>query len=110
MQGAGSFHRFTESAGAPVSFPLRRRLQFLHDLIDRERRRVLPRWELLVGVQIGRGLRHGRKVFRFRRWLDEEDGVALHKALTESEEDMKAGRLVDAEVILRELRSTAPVC
>lgn len=38
-------------------------------------------------------------------WLDAEDRAALHKALRESEEDVRAGRLVDAEVILRELRS-----
>jgi hypothetical protein len=34
-------------------------------------------------------------------WLDE----ASHAALLESEEDVKAGRLVDADEILRELRS-----
>jgi len=38
-------------------------------------------------------------------WLDEDDRAALHKALTDSDEDIKAGRLVDADVILRELRS-----
>ena len=38
-------------------------------------------------------------------WLDEDDRAALHKALKDSEEDIKAGRLVDADVILRELRS-----
>jgi len=38
-------------------------------------------------------------------WLDEEDRAALHKALGDSEEDVKAGRLVDADAILRELRS-----
>jgi hypothetical protein len=38
-------------------------------------------------------------------WLDEEDRAALHKALSDSEEDVKAGRLVDADAILRELRS-----
>lgn len=38
-------------------------------------------------------------------WLDEHDRAALHKALLESEEDVKAGRLVDADVVLRELRS-----
>jgi len=38
-------------------------------------------------------------------WLDEEDRAALHKALLDSEDDVKAGRLFDAEVILRELRS-----
>ena len=38
-------------------------------------------------------------------WLDEEDRAALHRALKDSDEDIKAGRLVDADVILRELRS-----
>lgn len=38
-------------------------------------------------------------------WLDEQDRAALHKALGESEEDVKAGRLIDAETVLRELRS-----
>jgi hypothetical protein len=38
-------------------------------------------------------------------WLDEEDRAALHKALLESEEDVKAGRLIDADRVLRELRS-----
>jgi hypothetical protein len=38
-------------------------------------------------------------------WLDEEDRAALHKALSDSEEDVKAGRLVDADALLRELRS-----
>src|SRR5262249_54975981 len=38
-------------------------------------------------------------------WLDDEDRAALHKALLDSEDDMKAGRLVDANAILRELRS-----
>ena len=38
-------------------------------------------------------------------WLDETSRAALHKALLDSEADMKAGRLVDADVILRELRS-----
>ena len=38
-------------------------------------------------------------------WLDEGDRAALHKALRDSEEDVKAGRLVDAETVLRELRS-----
>jgi hypothetical protein len=38
-------------------------------------------------------------------WLDEDDRAALHKALLDSEDDVKAGRLVDADVILRELRS-----
>lgn len=38
-------------------------------------------------------------------WLDDESRAALHRALLDSEEDVKAGRLVDADVILRELRS-----
>lgn len=38
-------------------------------------------------------------------WLDEEDRAALHRALKDSDEDMKSGRLVDADAILRELRS-----
>jgi len=38
-------------------------------------------------------------------WLDEEDRAALQRALKDSDEDIKAGRLVDADVILRELRS-----
>lgn len=37
-------------------------------------------------------------------WLDEESRAALHKALRDSEEDLKAGRLVDADTVLRELR------
>ena len=38
-------------------------------------------------------------------WLNEEDRAALHKALRDSEEDVRAGRLVDADTVLRELRS-----
>ena len=38
-------------------------------------------------------------------WLDDEDGAALRKALLNSEEDVKAGRLIDADAVLRELRS-----
>jgi len=38
-------------------------------------------------------------------WLDEEDRAVLHQALKDSDEDVKAGRLVAADVILRELRS-----
>ena len=34
-------------------------------------------------------------------WLDEADRAALHKALRDSEEDVNAGRLVDADVVLR---------
>jgi hypothetical protein len=38
-------------------------------------------------------------------WVDENDRAALHQALKDSDEDVKSGRLVDADVILRELRS-----
>ncbi len=38
-------------------------------------------------------------------WLDEADRAALHDALRDSGADVAAGRLVDAEEILRELRS-----
>ena len=38
-------------------------------------------------------------------WLDDDDRAALHRALDDSELDVKAGRLVDAEVVLRQLRS-----
>jgi hypothetical protein len=38
-------------------------------------------------------------------WLDEADRSALHQALKDSEEDVKVGRLVDADVVLRQLRS-----
>ena len=38
-------------------------------------------------------------------WLGDEDRAALHQALCESDDDVKTGRLVDAETILRELRS-----
>jgi hypothetical protein len=38
-------------------------------------------------------------------WLDEDGRAALHQALEDSDEDVKAGRLVAADVILRELRS-----
>ena len=38
-------------------------------------------------------------------WLDEDSRAALHRALLESEEDVKAGRLIDADVVLRQLRS-----
>jgi hypothetical protein len=38
-------------------------------------------------------------------WLDDDDRAALHRALSDSDEDVKAGRIVDAEVILRRLRS-----
>ena len=38
-------------------------------------------------------------------WLDEADRAALHKALRDSDADVAANRLVDADEILRELRS-----
>ena len=38
-------------------------------------------------------------------WLDERDRAALHKALRDSDVDVTSGRLIDAEEILRELRS-----
>ena len=38
-------------------------------------------------------------------WLDDEDRAALHRALSDSDEDVKSGRLVDADVVLRQLRS-----
>lgn len=38
-------------------------------------------------------------------WLDAEDRAALHRALLASQEDVEAGRLVDAEEVLRELRT-----
>lgn len=39
-------------------------------------------------------------------WLDEADRAALHAALRESDVDVAAGRLVDADPILRSLRSS----
>ena len=38
-------------------------------------------------------------------WLDEAGRAALHKALRESDADVAAGRLIDADEILKELRS-----
>jgi hypothetical protein len=38
-------------------------------------------------------------------WLDEAERSALHQALRESDVDVAQDRLVDAEEILRELRS-----
>ena len=38
-------------------------------------------------------------------WLDETDRAALHQALRDSDADVAAGRLVDAEEILKKLRS-----
>lgn len=37
-------------------------------------------------------------------WLDDGDRAALHGALEQSEEDVKAGRLVDAGEVLKGLR------
>ena len=39
-------------------------------------------------------------------WLDEADRAALDAALDESDADVAAGRLVDADEILHELEST----
>jgi len=36
-------------------------------------------------------------------WLDSEDRAALHRALLASQDDVEAGRLIDAEEVLREL-------
>lgn len=38
-------------------------------------------------------------------WLEDRDRAALHEALRQSAADVAAGRLIDAEEILRELRS-----
>ena len=38
-------------------------------------------------------------------WLDDADRAALHAALRDSDVDVAAGRLVDAEEVLRDLRS-----
>ena len=38
-------------------------------------------------------------------WLDPDDRAALHRALLASQEDIEGGRLVDAEEVLRELRT-----
>jgi hypothetical protein len=39
-------------------------------------------------------------------WLDPADRAALHQALVASQEDVAAGRLIDAEEVLRELRAS----
>lgn len=39
-------------------------------------------------------------------WLDPADREALHRALAASQEDIEAGRLYDAEEVLRELRAS----
>jgi hypothetical protein len=38
-------------------------------------------------------------------WLDSADREALHRALAASQEDVEAGRLIDADEVLRELRA-----
>jgi len=38
-------------------------------------------------------------------WLADEDRAALHTALKDSEEDVKARRLVDLDTVLRQLRA-----
>jgi hypothetical protein len=38
-------------------------------------------------------------------WLDDADRAALHAALAASEQDIAAGRLIDASDVLKELRS-----
>jgi hypothetical protein len=38
-------------------------------------------------------------------WLDDDDRAALHRALVASGADIEAGRLTDANEVLRELRS-----
>ena len=39
-------------------------------------------------------------------WLDATDRAALHQALVASQDDLEAGRLFDAEDVLRELRAS----
>jgi hypothetical protein len=39
-------------------------------------------------------------------WLDAADRAALHDALLASQEDVEAGRLVDADEVLKALRSS----
>jgi hypothetical protein len=39
-------------------------------------------------------------------WLDSADRAALHNALLASQEDVEAGRLVDADDVLKALRSS----
>jgi hypothetical protein len=38
-------------------------------------------------------------------WLDPVDRALLHRALAASQEDLEAGRLVEAEEVLRELQA-----
>jgi hypothetical protein len=39
-------------------------------------------------------------------WLDPADRAALHDALVASQQDVEAGRLVDADEVLKELGSS----
>lgn len=41
-------------------------------------------------------------------WLDSSDRAALHRALIASQADIEAGRLIDADEVLRELRGFDP--
>ncbi|HEY7372733.1 MAG TPA: hypothetical protein VIF57_11275 [Polyangia bacterium] len=41
--------------------------------------------------------------------LDEDERALLHETLRESERDVVAGRLIDAEDLLRELWSVSPL-
>jgi hypothetical protein len=52
-------------------------------------------------------LRHGIRDGPRRSWdeLDDAERAELHKALAESQENIKAGRLVDAADVLKGLRS-----
>jgi hypothetical protein len=38
-------------------------------------------------------------------WLDDRDRAALHDALRQSEDDVSAGRLIDASDVLKHLRA-----
>jgi hypothetical protein len=38
-------------------------------------------------------------------WLDADEREALHRAIDASEDDVAAGRLVDADDVLKEVRS-----
>jgi hypothetical protein len=38
-------------------------------------------------------------------WLDAADRMLLHQALVASQEEVEAGRLIDADEVLRELRA-----
>jgi len=39
-------------------------------------------------------------------WLDPDARAALHQALVASQDDFEAGRLIDAEEVLKELRAS----